>query len=378
MFPLTPFVELIKYIVFRMKKFGMMAMAALAMVACQQEKNAYIISGSIEAAGEGDSVSLQLVEGRNRIDLEKVPVVNGKFEFKGVADSVQMAVLSLGDCYCQFFLEPGDIKVDLKPGQEIFALGTPNNNAYEAFMLDIQALQEEYIALAEKSKNPELSEAEKSELKKQMGEFESKYHQAIKNSIIDNVGTDFGLYNLGISYYYFEPEELAPVLEGYIAKFPTNARLLRIKENNDLSLETAVGKQFKDFEMADVDGNMRKLSEFISANEVTLVDFWASWCGPCRAEMPAVKAAYEAYKGKGFGIVGVSLDNNKEAWVGAIANLGIEWPQISDLQGWGCAGAKLYGVNSIPATVLIAKDGTILAKNLRGESIQEKLAEILK
>ena len=74
MFPLTPFVKLIKYIVFRMKKFGMMAMAALAMVACQQEKNAYIISGSIEAAGEGDSVSLQLVEGRNRIDLEKVPV----------------------------------------------------------------------------------------------------------------------------------------------------------------------------------------------------------------------------------------------------------------------------------------------------------------
>ena len=171
---------------------------------------------------------------------------------------------------------------------------------------------------------------------------------------------------------------MAPVLEGYVAAFPNNARLLRIKENNDLSLETAVGKQFKDFEMADVDGNMRKLSEFIAVNEVTLVDFWASWCGPCRAEMPAVKAAYEAYKNKGFGIVGVSLDNNKEAWVGASANLGIEWPQISDLQGWNCAGAKLYGVNSIPATVLVAKDGTILAKNLRGEAIQEKLAELLK
>ena len=74
----------------------------------------------------------------------------------------------------------------------------------------------------------------------------------------------------------------------------------------------------------------------------------------------------------------MSLDNNKEAWVKAIADLGIEWPQISDLQGWNCAGAKLYGVNSIPATVLVAKDGTILAKNLRGEAIQEKLAEILK
>ena len=360
-----------------MKKFGMMAMAALALVACQ-EKNAYTISGTIEAAGEGDSVSLQLVEGRKRIDLEKVPVVDGKFEFKGVADSVQVAVLSLGDPLCQFFLEPGDIKVDVKPGQMSYALGTPNNNAYEAFMLDMKALEEEYAEIAQNAKNPELSDAERDEIKKQMGSFEEKYYQAIKNSIIDNAGTDFGLYNLGNNYYYFEPEELAPVLESYVAAFPTNARLQRIKANNDLSLETSVGKKFKDFEMADVDGNMRKLSEFIAANKVTLVDFWASWCGPCRAEMPAVKAAYEAYKDKGFGIVGVSLDNNKEAWVGAIANLAIEWPQISDLQGWNCAGAKLYGVNSIPATVLIAKDGTILAKNVRGEAIQEKLAEILK
>ena len=94
--------------------------------------------------------------------------------------------------------------------------------------------------------------------------------------------------------------------------------------------------------------------------------------------MPAVKDAYDAYKNKGFGIVGVSLDNNKEAWVKAIADLGIEWAQISDLQGWNCAGAKLYGVNSIPATVLVAQDGTILARNLRGEAIKEKLAEILK
>ena len=355
----------------------MMAMAALALVACQ-EKNAYTISGTINTTGEGDSVSMQVVEGRKRIDLEKVPVVNGKFEFKGVADSVQVVVLSLGDASCQLFLEPGDIKVELKPGQKSFALGTPSNNAYESFMSDMKALDDEYAEIAEKAKNPELSDAERAEVKKLLGQFEEKYYQAIKNSVIDNVGTDFGLYNLGNSYYYFEPEELAPVLEGYIAAFPTNARLQRIKANNDLSLETSVGKKFKDFEMADVDGNMRKLSEFIAANEVTLVDFWASWCGPCRAEMPAVKAAYEAYKDKGFGIVGVSLDNNKEAWTGAIANLGMAWPQLSDLQGWGCAGAKLYGVNSIPATVLVAKDGTILAKNLRGEAIQEKLAEILK
>lgn len=361
-----------------MKKFGLVAMAALMMVACQDNKNAYSISGTYDAATEGDSVSLQLIEGRKLVALQKVPVVNGKFEFKGVADSVQVAAVSIGDAFCQLFLEPGQIQVDLKANQMAFALGTPNNNAYEAYMSDMKALEDEYAEIAKSAQNPDLSEVEKTNIKKQMGEFEEKYYQAVKNSIADNVGNDFGLYNLCNSYYYYNPEELAPVLEGYLAAFPTNTRLQRIKANNDLSLETAVGKQFKDFEMADVDGNMHKLSEYIAANEVTLVDFWASWCGPCRQEMPAVKAAYEAYKGKGFGIIGVSLDNNKEAWVKAIADLGIEWPQISDLQGWNCVGAKLYGVNSIPATVLVAKDGTILAKNLRGDAIQEKLSEILK
>ncbi len=360
-----------------MKKISLMAIAAVMMVACQ-EKNAYTITGTFDSAAENDSISLQLVEGRRLVDLQKVPVVNGKFTFKGVADSVQLAAVTIGDAFCQLFLEPGQIAIELKANQMAFALGTPNNNAYEAFMSDMKALEDEYAELAKNAQNPELSEAEVNELKKQMGEFEEKYYQAMKNSIADNAGTYFGLNNLTNSYYYYSPEELAPVLESYIAAFPTNARLLQIKKNNDITLETAVGKQFKDFEMPDVDGNMHKLSEYIAANKVTLVDFWASWCGPCRAEMPAVKDAYDAYKNKGFGIVGVSLDNNKEAWVKAIADLGIEWAQISDLQGWNCAGAKLYGVNSIPATVLVAQDGTILARNLRGEAIKGKLAEILK
>ena len=360
-----------------MKKLAFMAMAALAMVACQNNENAYTISGTLEAAGENDSVSLQLVEGRKLVDLQKVPVVDGKFVFKGVADSVQVAAITWGDAFCQLFLEPGQIVVDLKVGQMAYALGTPNNNAYESYMSDMKALEDEYAEIARSAQNPELTDAQREEIKGQLENFEAKYYQAVKNSINDNVGNNFGLYNLCNSYYYYTPEELAPVLEGYIAAFPTDVRLKRIKANNDLTLETSVGKQFKDFEMADVDGNMHKLSEYIAANKVTLVDFWASWCGPCRAEMPAVKAAYDAYKKKGFGIVGISLDNNKEAWTGAIENLGANWAHLSDLKGWGCEGAKLYGVNSIPATVLVAQDGTILARNIRGEEIQKKLAELL-
>ena len=142
-------------------------------------------------------------------------------------------------------------------------------------------------------------------------------------------------------------------------------------------LETSEGKPFKNFEMADVYGNMHSIAEYVAENKVTLIDFWASWCGPCRAEMPNVKAAYNAYKKKGFGIIGVSLDDNKEKWTDAIKNLEMDWVHLSDLKGWGNEGAKLYGVSSIPATILVAQDGTIIARNIRGEAIMKKLAELL-
>ena len=109
-----------------------------------------------------------------------------------------------------------------------------------------------------------------------------------------------------------------------------------------------------------------------------MVDFWASWCGPCRREMPNLVEAYAQYKGKNFEIVGVSLDQDAAAWKESIKKLNMTWPQMSDLQGWNNAGAKLYGVNSIPATVLVDQEGTIVARNLRGDAIKSKLNELLK
>ena len=130
--------------------------------------------------------------------------------------------------------------------------------------------------------------------------------------------------------------------------------------------------------MKDLKGKNVKLSDYVGKGKVVLVDFWASWCGPCRREMPNLVEAYKQYKGKNFEIVGVSLDRDEAAWKNMSKELKITWPQMSDLKFWQCEGAQLYAVSSIPHTVLIDGNGTIIARGLHGKALLDKIAEVVK
>ena len=140
--------------------------------------------------------------------------------------------------------------------------------------------------------------------------------------------------------------------------------------------ELQEGDPAPDIVLSDLNGKQLSLSSL--KGKIVLLDFWASWCGPCRMENPNVVAVYNKYKDKGFTIFSVSLDNSKDGWINAIKKDGLTWPNhVSDLKGWQSQGAALYGVRAIPATFLIDKDGNIIAKNLRGPMLEQKLSELI-
>lgn len=144
-------------------------------------------------------------------------------------------------------------------------------------------------------------------------------------------------------------------------------------EEIDLAAATGINSKFVDLGLPGPQGQTVWVGDYVGQNKLVLIDFWASWCGPCIRELPNVVKAYERFHDKGLEIVGVSLDKDKARWLAAIEQTGQKWPQMSDLKGWDCAGAQIYGIQSIPANVLIDSQGKIVARDLRGDALLKEV-----
>lgn len=360
-----------------------MATAGLLAFASCQEKAGYTIKGAIEGVAEGDTVYLRNFVDGSLVKMDSAVVKGGAFEFKGTPDSV---TVSRYVTYrkngmrmtAMVFIEKGDITLNMGTEANKVA-GTMCNDAYQQFMDKFVAINKEMSEIYQKSKtDTTLTDDQRKDLEKQLAEKDSLGTEIVYNCINENINNLVGVQLLTSYANAFETAKVKALLDKVPAAYSADKDIVALKEHIATIEKTEVGQKFIDFAMNTPEGKEVKLSDFISQNKYTLIDFWASWCGPCRAEMPNVVAAYNAFKAKGFGIVGVSLDNNAEAWKKAIKDLNITWVQMSDLKGWSCEGAKLYGVRAIPATVLVDQEGTIVARNLRGEELAAKLGELLK
>lgn len=213
--------------------------------------------------------------------------------------------------------------------------------------------------------------------------FEGPYNFIINQTntlMVDKINKNTNMYSSIMAIQALDPDKYSDLYKsldaGLSKKFPKDKNVIMFHEVVERMLSTNVGQFAPEISLPSTDGKEIALSSL--KGKLVLIDFWASWCGPCRKEMPNVIKIYSKFKNKGFEIYGVSLDQDKEKWMEAITKDGINWPQVSDLKYWDNVAARIYNVQGIPYTVLIDKDGKIIAKNLRGQELEKKIAEVLK
>ena len=350
--------------------------ATLLLAACSD--NRMTLSGSVER--DIDSLYLRVIDKSSDDSLiATVPVVDGKYCWKSKIDSTYILRVYFGEGSRDLFrviAEPGDIVLNIPFEGESYPSGTPLNDSILAYHKNVARLNAKANALGDKVRAAKTDEERDSLYEEQRKVwYEGNYYRA---DCLNRHATDvFGVYLLRDFQLYNYPERIEEATKTLCERFPDNFWTNLVCGRVEGQMRGYPGRTYTDLRMATPEGGDLSLSDVVPNNRYTYVDFWASWCGPCVADIPHVKAAYEKYHEKGLEIVGVSFDSEADNWKEALAKYGMIWPQMSDLKGWGCAAAKVYGINAIPSTLLIGQDGVIVARDLRGVELAEKMAELL-
>jgi thiol-disulfide isomerase/thioredoxin len=355
----------------------------------------YFITGVVKNF-PGKSLRLE------KLNLQKITIVDssviddkGAFKMEGVTETGFYRLKLNDKTFFLFLLEPAHYKfdIDLNAPEPVKITGPAANDELQAAMKEIQKAQQDFQgwSMAYQAYSQRGTTADTLAMIKQQMEIAGAKVQSLvrdssktaKNPLI----AMFYITNVQMDKY---PQETLAVIERMEKEMPNSSYTKEIRglydnynnqvkaqqESKEAANLIAIGKPAPEIDLKDPDGNVIKLSSL--KGKVVLLDFWASWCGPCRMEMPNVVAAYKKYNSKGFTVYSVSLDKDANAWKNAIKMLGMEWPNhVSDLKWWQSEAALKYGIQGIPAAFLLDRNGIIVGANLRGEALDKKIAETL-
>ena len=360
----------------------MISVAAAGILACSGNEAKYVITGT---NAPQDGAAVYLVDRYMAAPIDSAVVAGGTFEMRGKTTKDAFLDIEVEDFNWNFLLFNDGVPVQINFTDSSVTGSALNNKLTECDKRNTKAyaklnqLIEEFMSLSKEER-----ESVEDEFVEQYATVFQQFADtklAIIEENMDNLIPVAFIENVPDVLGYAKFNELVSS-DAPFAKHPFVVDLKEGLEEamaEELKAEDArsaiIGKEFQDLEEADTDGNMHKLSEYVGQGKWVLVDFWASWCGPCKAEMPNVVSVYNQYHDKGFEIVGLSFDQEKDLWERAIVEWQMPWIHLSDLKYWKSAAAEVYSVNSIPDNLLINPEGIVVARGLRGEALAKKLAE---
>jgi thiol-disulfide isomerase/thioredoxin len=359
-----------------MKNLFWLVTLAFLIGACSINDTQFTINGNIDGLPDGMVKLSNIIDGElNAVDSARSS--GGVFQISGPIQFPELYLLSFQDQRerIQLFIEPGDVNVSGTVTVPVIK-GSESQILYDKFnatLADNTNRRKEIYEDYKKAREAD-DEATLEAIEEQFNQIEEAEKEYILDFSKTNNASVVSPY-IALRYnYYFDLDELEDVSSGLDASISESKYVHSLNKRIEKLRSVREGEDAPLFTQNDTLGNPVSLKNL--RGKYLLIDFWASWCGPCRAENPNIVEAYEKYKDSGFDILGVSLDRNKERWIAAIAEDNLAWTHVSDLKYWDNEASKLYAVSSIPANFLLDPNGVIIAKDLRGEELQGKLEKI--
>ena len=371
-----------------MKKLLFIAGILLFTVSCNQLKdNEFLIKGKIDGIADGKKVFIELPTETGSTFKDTGVVNKGTFELKGTVEGMELAFIRVEEqeFNLPIILENGEIKAIINKDsiEKSSVTGTKNNDIFQKFNDDTKVISDK-VTKFQKDNSQKMMEAQRSKdtvtinaLRKQYIAYQEEMNVFSKKFIKENPNAYLSVLLLEnfLMRKYLETSEITALYDKLADDVKKTKSGERIKTSLDAIKTVVIGKPAPLFSGPSPDGKTVSLKEVMG--KVTIIDFWASWCAPCRAENPNVVALYNEFHSKGLNIIGVSLDKDAAKWKEAIAKDGLVWSHVSNLKFWEDPIAKQFNIQAIPATFILDEKGIIVAKDLRGDELKAKVQELL-